>query len=82
MLDREPGLTLRELASRLGMTPPRLCQVLNLLKLPPTVRHGVAALSTRSGRERVTEYGLRRIAALKSADQFRIFRQMRNGKSA
>lgn len=82
MLDREPGLSLRKLASRLGMTPPRLCQVLNLLKLPPTVRHGLSALPSRSGRERVTEYGLRRIAALKPADQYRIFRQMRKGKSA
>lgn len=82
LLDREPGLSLGKLAVRLGMKPERLCQVLNLLKLSQAVRHGISALPSRSGRERVTEYGLRRIAILKPADQLRIFRQMRKGKSA
>lgn len=64
MLDREPGLSLRNLAGRLGMTPPRLCQVLNLLKLPPLVKRAIAALPAVIGRQQVTEYALRRLAAL------------------
>lgn len=76
MLDQEPGLSLRKLAGRLGMTPPRLCQVLNLLKLSPAVRCVVATLPAAAGRERVTEYGLRRIAALAPAAQMRAFRRM------
>lgn len=64
MLDREPGLSLRKLAGRLGMTPPRLCQLLNLLKLPASIRRALAALPPAAGRERVTENSLRRLAAL------------------
>lgn len=74
MLDREPGLSLRKLASRLGMTPPRLCQILNLLKLAPDVRQHILALPEGHGRDRVTEYGLRRIARLPIAAQMRAFR--------
>ena len=66
MLDREPGLSLRRLAERLGMTPPRLCQLLNLLKLAPAVRKAILALPQASGRDRVTEYALRQIATLPS----------------
>lgn len=74
MLDREPGLSLRKLAVRLGMKPERLCQILNLLKLAPTVRRAIRALPRTAGRERVTEYGLRRILALSPAAQIREFR--------
>jgi len=76
MLDREPGLSLRKLALRLEMKPERLCQILNLLKLSPAVRRVIGALPPTAGRERVTEYGLRRIAALDSAAQMRAFRRM------
>lgn len=66
MLDREPGLSLRKLAVRLGMKPERLCQLLNLLKLSAAIRREIAELPASAGRERVTEYGVRRISALKS----------------
>lgn len=74
MLDREPGLSLRKLAGRLGMTPPRLCQLLNLLKLSPAVRRAIAVLPMAAGRARVTEHGLRRISALAPAAQMEAFR--------
>lgn len=64
MLDREPGLSLRRLATRLGMTAPRLCQLLNLLKLPASIRRALAALPPVAGRELVTENALRRLAVL------------------
>lgn len=76
MLDTEPDLSLRKLARRLGMTSPRLCQILNLLKLSPAVRCAVIALPAATGRERVTEYGLRRIATLAPAAQMGAFRRM------
>jgi len=71
MLDREPGLSLRKLAGRLGMTPPRLCQLLNLLKLSPAVRRAIATLPPLSGRERMTVHGMRRVSALPPAAQMR-----------
>lgn len=64
MLNREPGLSLRGLAARQGMTAPRLCQLLNLLKLPASIRRALTALPPVAGRERVTENSLRRLAAL------------------
>lgn len=76
MLDHDPGLSLRKLAVRLGMKPERLCQILNLLKLSPAVRRVIGTLPPTAGRERVTEYGLRRIAALAPAAQMRAFRLM------
>lgn len=80
MLDREPGLSLRKLAARLGMKPERLCQILNLLKLSPAVRLAIGALPPAAGREHVTEYGLRRIAGLAPTAQMQAFRLMgRNG---
>ena len=79
MLDREPGLSLRRLAARLEMTPPRLCQVLNLLKLSLAIRQAVAALPPSAGRDRVTEYALRRIATFKSAAQWRAFQRLVGG---
>lgn len=75
MLDWEPGLSLRKLAGRLGMTPPRLCQVLNLLKLTPVVRRAIAALPPMAHRQRVTEYSLRRIAAMAPSAQIKAFSQ-------
>lgn len=66
MLDQEPGLSLRKLAARLEMKPERLCQLLNLLKLSPDIRRAIAQLPPSTGRDRVTEFGLRRIAALSS----------------
>lgn len=77
MLEREPGLSLRKLAGRLGMTPPRLCQLLNLLKLSPEVRRAIICLPPTEGRDRVTEYGLRRIAASRPAAQIRGLRRLR-----
>lgn len=74
MQDREPGLTRRKLAARLGMKPERLCQILNLLRLSPAVRLAIGALPPVAGRERVTEFSLRRIAVLSPAAQLRAFR--------
>lgn len=82
MLDRKPGLSLRRLAARLKMTPPRLCQVLNLLKLSPAIRQAVAALPPRAGRDRVTEYALRRIATFKPDAQWRAFQRLVGGGSS
>lgn len=65
MLDREPGLSLRKLAVRLGMKPERLCQILNLLKLAPAIRQAILVLPRTAGRAKVTEYGVRRISAIK-----------------
>jgi hypothetical protein len=76
MLDREPGLSLRRLAARLQMTPPRLCQVLNLLKLSPAVRRAIAALPPTTGRDGVTEFALRRIAMLTPAAQLEAFHRL------
>lgn len=76
MLDRESGLSLRKLAGRLGLTAPRLCQILNLLKLSSPVRRSIAALPPAAGRERMTEYSLRRIAALAPAAQMRTLRRL------
>lgn len=77
MLDREPGLSLRKLAGRLGMTPPRLCQLLNLLKLARPIRRALAALPPAAGRERITEYALRRLAALRDhGAQEKAFRRL------
>lgn len=77
MLDREPGLSLRRLAGRLGMTPPRLCQLLNLLKLMPALRRRILALPEANGRDRVTEYGLRHVAGLPTvAAQMRAYRAL------
>lgn len=73
MLDREPGLSLRRLAARLGMTAPRLCQVLNLLKLSPPVRRAIVALAPAAGRERITENALRRIVGLPAKAQKEAF---------
>ena len=81
VLDQEPGLSLRKLAGRLGMTPPRLCQILNLLKLSPEVRRAIACLPPTDGRDRVTEYSLRRIAALRPAGQMRSLRRLTNRES-
>ena len=82
MLDREPDLSLRKLAGRLGMRPPRLCQLLNLLKLSPAIRQAVDALPPRSGRDRVTEYSLRGIAMFKPAAQWRAFQRLVGGGSS
>lgn len=80
ILDREPGLSLRKLASRLGMTPPRLCQLLNLLKLAPAVQKAILALPQASGRDKVTEYSLRQVAIRRSPGaQIRAFQRL--GKS-
>ena len=76
MLDREPGLSLRRLAGRLGMTLPRLCQLLNLLKLSPAVRSAIATLPPLAGRERVTVHGLRLVSDLLPAAQMRAFRSL------
>lgn len=76
MLDREPILSLRRLARSLNMTPPRLCQLFNLLKLSPAVRRAIAVLPMAVGRARVTEYGLRRISALAPAAQIEAFRRI------
>lgn len=77
MLDQEPGLSLRKLAGRLGMTPPRLCQLLNLLKLSTAVRRRILALPEVIGRDRVTEYHLRRVAGLPSSvAQLRAYRAL------
>ncbi|MBI2787818.1 MAG: hypothetical protein HYX59_03975 [Elusimicrobia bacterium] len=77
MLDREAGLSLRKLAVRLEMKPERLCQILNLLKLAPTVRRAIRALPRTAGRERVTEYGLRRVASLPTVTaQMRAYRAL------
>ena len=76
MLDREPGLSLRRLAGRLGMTPPRLCQLLNLLKLSPAVRRAIGALPPMAGRESLTVHGLRRVAALAPNVQMQVFRRL------
>lgn len=77
MLDREPGLSLRKLAGRLGMTPPRLCQVMNLLKLAPAVRKAILTLPQASGRDKVTEYSLRQVATRQSPTaQIRAFQRL------
>ena len=81
MLDRESGLSLRKLAGRLGMTPPRLCQVLNLLKLSPATRRAIAAMPPNAGRDLVTEYRLRRVAKLRPVDQIRALHELRYGES-
>lgn len=58
---RDEGLSLSEIAKREGISRPRVCQILNLLKLPAKMQRKILALPPGFYRGEWTENWLRRL---------------------
>ena len=60
-LDRDSTITAKKVAEWLNMTPPRICQILNLLSLCPAIQRDIL-LSQNKKLSDLGEYSVRKIA--------------------
>jgi len=61
VLDRDSTITAKQIAEWLNMTPPRICQILNLLLLCPAIQRDIL-LSQNKKLYNLGEYNVRKIA--------------------
>jgi hypothetical protein len=61
VLDRDSSITAKRIAEWLNMTPPRICQILNLLLLCPAIQRDIL-LSQNKKLCDLGEYNVRKIA--------------------
>ncbi len=59
-LDADPTVTSKQIAGWLGMTPPRICQIMDMLLLCPEIQQDIL-LSKRKAFYELGEYNVRKI---------------------